>query len=84
MSQNNGGGRLWYFILVIFISLLLSFCGGTNGGGSSSRTKTATCKSCGRTYEAGDSDGNFMNIARTGMCNNCYNNFKWAQKALGK
>lgn len=33
------------------------------------------CKSCGRQYEAGDAAGNYMNIAKTGMCKNCYNNF---------
>ena len=33
------------------------------------------CKSCGKQYEAGDEAGNYMNIAKTGMCKNCYNNF---------
>ncbi len=45
-------------------------------------TSEAKCKSCGRTYKPGDTDGNFMNIARTGMCNNCYENFKWAKDVL--
>lgn len=50
----------------------------------SSSSRTAKCKSCGRKYEAGDSAGNFMNIAKTGMCNNCYRNFEDFSWALGK
>ena len=51
--------------------------GGSGSGGSSSRT----CKSCGRKYT---DSANTRSIARTGMCTNCYNNFKWAQAATGK
>ena len=88
MNQNpkNGGvgGTIALIgVVLIFIVLAFSSCGG-GGGSSSSHHSTITCKSCGRTYEAGDSGGNYMNIARTGMCKNCYNNFKWAQDALGK
>ena len=65
--------RILALILVITLCLSLCACVGGSSGGSS---KTNTCKSCGRTFEAGDSAGNFMNIARSGMCNNCYNNYK--------
>lgn len=68
--------------VILFAAVAISSCGGGSGSGSSHHS-TNTCKSCGRTYEAGDSGGNFMSIARTGMCKNCYNNFKWAQDALG-
>ena len=45
---------------------------------------TATCQSCGRTFSAGDIGGNYINIAKTGFCNNCYKNYKWAMEQLGK
>lgn len=65
------------FIVIVIIALI----GSCSGGG---RTKTNTCQSCGRTFEAGDSAGNYKNIARTNMCNNCYSNYMWAKEALGK
>lgn len=43
-----------------------------------------TCKSCHRSWEAGDSGGNFMNIARTGMCKNCYGNYNSLKGFIGK
>ena len=49
-----------------------------------SNTGEGVCKSCGRKFEAGDTAENYMNIARTGMCNNCYNNYKSMSEALGK
>ena len=69
------------FALLLALLLAFSLVGCTGGGSGSS--KTATCGSCGRTFEAGDSGGNYMSIARTHMCKNCYNNFQWAQEALG-
>lgn len=56
-------------------------------GNSSSSAKPAgegVCKSCGRQFEAGDSGGNYMNIAKTGMCKNCYNNYNSMSEFLGK
>lgn len=49
-----------------------------SSSGSSSGSHSKTCKFCHREFEAGDDGGNFMNIAKTGMCKNCYNNYKWA------
>lgn len=71
------------FPLLLALLLAFSLVGCTSGGGSGS-SKTATCGSCGRTFEAGDSGGNYMSIARTHMCKNCYSNFQWAQEALGR
>ena len=68
-------------LLILVLSMSIALTGCSSGGGSHS---TNRCKSCGRSWEAGDSGGNFMSIARTNMCKNCYNNFKWAQDALGK
>lgn len=72
-----------YIIAFVLLVVLLGSCGNLFGGSGGRSAKTNTCKSCGRTFEAGDSDGNFMNIARTGMCNNCYENYQWGQKAIG-
>lgn len=70
--------RIIALILVFALCLSLCACG---GGGS---PKKNTCKSCGRSFQAGDSAGNFRKIASSGMCNNCYNNFKSMTNALGK
>ena len=53
-------------IIAVLLSLVLAFSMVACGGGS---PKTNTCKSCSRTYEAGDSAGNFKSIAKSGMCN---------------
>lgn len=68
-------------LIIIMIITLAALIGGCSNGGSVS---TNNCKSCGRTFQAGDDAGNYRNIARTNMCNNCYNNYKWAQDVLGK
>lgn len=74
-------------ITALLLALLLCFSlvgctGGSSGSGSHSSDK-ATCGSCGRSYEAGDSGGNYMSIAKTHMCKKCYNNYKTMQAALG-
>ena len=69
-------------ILLLIIGFVISGAsGGSSSGGSSSKN---TCSVCGRVFEAGDSAGNYKSIARTHMCVNCYNNYQWAQDALGK
>lgn len=50
---------------------------------SSKSDDDGKCKSCGRSFKAGDSAGNYMNIARTGMCNNCYRNYKSLESFIG-
>lgn len=72
--------KLFALLLALLLVFSLACCTGEGSGSP----KTATCGSCGRTFEAGDSEGNYMSIARTHMCKNCYNNFQWAQEALGK
>ena len=78
MGNNSKANVGMIFLIVLAILLGLTSC---TGGGSSSKN---TCKSCGRSWEAGDVGGNYKNISRTGMCKNCYNNYNWAQGALGK
>jgi len=73
------------YIMKKLISLLLAvlLCFSLCACSSGSSSKTNTCKICGRSYAAGDSGGNFMNIAKTGMCKNCYNNYKYISGAIG-
>ena len=48
------------------MTLLICAC----GSGSNERD-VATCQVCGTSYYAGDSGGNYMNIAWSNMCNSC-------------
>ena len=76
LKDSERKGIVIFVIVIIVLGLLLKNCMGS--GSSSGGGHSITCKSCGRTFEAGDSAGNYKNIARTGMCNNCYSNYKWA------
>ena len=68
--------RLGVVIIVAVIALCFFVAGGSPGGSStSSSSKENTCGSCGRSWPAGDDGGNFMNIAKTGLCNNCEDNY---------
>lgn len=71
-------------IVTLIVAVISGIAVGGNSGGGSSSGSTNTCGSCHRSWSAGDSGGNYMSIARTNMCKNCYNNFKWAQDALGR
>ena len=82
-NGGKGGTIGAIFLIVIFLVLGMASC---SGGGScvGKSHSTNTCEACGRSWEAGDSGGNYMNITRTGMCKNCYNNYKWVQEQLGR
>ena len=67
---------------LIFVGVIALSSGGGSGGTSSGSKNT--CGVCGRSWSAGDSGGNFMSIARTHMCVNCYNNYQYSQKMLGR
>lgn len=85
MKNVNFGKLVTWVIILLFCFAFLGSCFSDVGGSCYSGSRsTATCKYCGRSYSAGDSAGNFKNIARSGLCNNCYNNYKSATKALGK
>lgn len=56
--------------VVFFVSLIVS-----DSSSSYAEKRDGECSSCGRTWSAGDIGGNYINIARTGMCNNCENNY---------
>ena len=82
--QKTGGlsGGTIRVIIVAAILLLVGlwiFSGGKGGGGSRN-----TCKVCGRSWPAGDSGGNYMSIARSGMCVSCHNNYDYSQSMLEK
>lgn len=40
------------------------------------------CSVCGRTWAAGDEDGNYMSVAKSKMCNRCKSNYESMQGAL--
>ncbi len=69
------------FILFIFILIVVLYTITTSGGQFTS--SKATCKMCGRSWNSGDSGGNYMSIALSGMCKSCKSNYKWSQAALG-
>ena len=72
-------------IIAIVVALLLFIPEMLNGNLGSSNTSSSgssrTCRSCGRKFT---DSSNKSSIARTNMCTNCYNNFKWASSAVGK
>lgn len=70
-------------LVIVACVLLFAMIGSCMGDTGSSNASTAKCKSCGRTFKAGDAAGNYRSIARTNMCKNCYSNYQWAQNALG-
>lgn len=64
----------WILVLGLCFGMLTSGAFTQGGGNDGQRT----CKSCGRSFEAGTTDS--RSIIKTGMCGNCYNNFdsnKW-------
>lgn len=69
-------------VIAILLSLVLAFSMVACGGSGS--TKTNTCKSCDRVYEAGDSGGNYKSISKSGMCKRCLDNYLTMSEALGK
>ena len=46
-------------------------CKLTSCSESGTERDVATCKGCGRSFYAGDANGNYMNIAWTNLCNKC-------------
>ncbi|MBQ9920882.1 MAG: hypothetical protein IJO52_01750, partial [Clostridia bacterium] len=46
-----------------------------HGDRNDSNQSKITCGSCGRSFEAGDSSKNYINIAESGLCNNCESNY---------
>ena len=67
--------KMGTLILVAVIALCLFIAAGGPSKPSSSSAKVNTCGSCDRSWPAGDDGGNFMNIAKTGLCKNCENNY---------
>ena len=60
--------------IIVFVIIIFAISGGLGSSGGSSG-RGGTCKSCGRKFAAGDEGGNYMSVARRGMCKNCYNNY---------
>ena len=80
----NGKKVKILLVVLVAMGILYGIGMGSVNKPSGGSGKTNTCGSCGRTYEAGDSGKNFINIAQTGMCNNCENNYQTLKPFLGK
>lgn len=73
------GAKIFSYIFIILVGYWIVSCNMGYSSGNSSGSRT--CKSCGRSFSDHE---NYMSIAKTGMCNNCYNNYKWGMAATGK
>ncbi len=64
------------FLAIWLIGLCISIisCAACDGGGNTSYSYT--CKVCDRKFSGGTS--NSKSIIRTGMCSQCYKNYKYA------
>lgn len=66
-------------IVIAILFIIPEMLNGSSGGSSSGSSRT--CGYCGRSFT---DSSNKSSIARTNLCTNCYNNYKWASDALGK
>lgn|GEM_PF-6412440 len=68
-------------IIVVFLCWMFGSCISCGSSSHSSHSgDTETCPICNRTFQS-DSE-NAKSIRWTGMCTNCYNNYKYARDAL--
>ena len=72
------GSVIFALICALIIYIFMGASSFSHGSGS-----TLKCNTCGHTYEAGDSGGNYTSIAKTGMCKSCYRDFMALQQAVG-
>ncbi|MBR2341398.1 MAG: hypothetical protein IKA72_03210 [Clostridia bacterium] len=61
--------------VAILLAIIISFSG-VGSCSSSNPSKNYTCSVCARTFNSGTS--NSKSIIKTGMCSQCYKNYKWA------
>lgn len=80
----NGKKVKVLLVVLLAMGILYGIGMGSVSDPSGGSGKTNTCASCGRTYQAGDPGKNFINIAQSGMCNNCENNYHTLKPFLGK
>lgn len=86
-AQEKDGKKVIKIIVITLIVIALLVAIGVmiwSFANESNPVRKNECESCGREWSAGDANGNFINISKTGMCNNCYENFKYAQKESEK
>ena len=67
------------FLSILLLSFIPVAINGDSGGNTSNDTKR--CGSCHKSYERYDTWGNldddYSSIQRRGMCERCYENYKW-------
>lgn len=74
-------------VLAIVIAVILCIYAVANNAvhvGDNDERDEGVCASCGRSWEAGDPSKNYINIAKTGMCKNCENNYHSMKQFLDK
>lgn len=69
---SNSNGKSSPIVTVVVIFLALSVIGSCSGG----IDKEYTCSHCGRTFT---NSADTRSIARTNMCEICYDNYKFSQ-----
>lgn len=82
MNYKAFGAFLIVLLVVVFaVAIISSDSGSSSYSSSSSSSSKIECRSCDREFSSSSANG--KSIRRTGMCENCYNNFKSMQQALG-
>ncbi|MBE6680443.1 MAG: hypothetical protein E7598_08010 [Ruminococcaceae bacterium] len=73
-------------ILAIFLGILLLIHSALSVDWfrMQSNGSTNVCGSCGRSWEPGDPDGNYMNIAKTNLCKICEKNYHSLKEFIGE
>lgn len=84
VSANSAARKILIASVAIIIVSVIVILVALTGGSGSGKADAGTCEFCGRYFAPGDKAGNFKNIARTGMCKNCYNNYQWGKDYIGK
>lgn len=77
-KEINKGGRRMLLIGVVLVLLSGFFLTRIPSSGGSSNNHD-TCGYCGRHFT---DSANISSIARTHLCVNCYNNYKWADEQV--
>lgn len=72
-NNNSSGGKGSTVIAIIIVILVLAGLGSCMSGGSDKEYK---CSACGKTFT---NSADTRSIARTSMCEPCYENYKFTQ-----
>lgn len=85
-GENKSIGCITPLIISLLLSILLGVIislgtgSSTNSGENRRSSDTVTCPVCDRRFQKGSKNARSINW--TGMCENCYDNYNYAQNAL--